>query len=236
MRSFTALFAVVAAAAACLVVSNVNADCSASDAKLTSLNNQLCASLVGPNTPWCNYTAPVSVSHDWPSQATYLTDVLNGLTAPGTCLNTSTARNTLASLDTAQANPKVSGSFMNTWQVFQVQYYDMPRKPGDRIESPDTLGRKCWAFAWLKQMWEPQPLIKAASVAGVPIDGFVQEYEKSVPETMNLCEEVMANCFKNTTYTPSRNGTCPSDIFLFHYIGFERENLKRGFPIKYPFH
>ena len=34
-----------------------------------------------------------------------------------------------------------------TWTVFQVQYYDMPRRPDVRIESADTLGRKCWAFA-----------------------------------------------------------------------------------------
>ena len=34
------------------------------------------------------------------------------------------------------------------------QYYDMPRKPGDRIESAQTLGRKCWAFTYLQTVWE----------------------------------------------------------------------------------
>ena len=26
------------------------------------------------------------------------------------------------------------------------------RRPGDRIESPATLGRKCWAYAYLRQV------------------------------------------------------------------------------------
>ena len=46
----------------------------------------------------------------------------------------------------------------------------------------------------------------------------------------------MANCFVNQSYDPSRNGTCPTKIFEFHDLGFERENLLRGFPVDYRFH
>ena len=53
------------------------------------------------------------------------------------------AQETLAWLDanqtTASGDPS---SFGWTWSIFQVQYYDMPRKSGVRIEAPDTLGRK----------------------------------------------------------------------------------------------
>jgi hypothetical protein len=52
---------------------------------------------------------------------------------------------------------------------------------------------------------------------------------------MELCEEVMANCFVNATYDPSRNGTCPVDIFAFRYLGFDRENILRGNVVRYPF-
>ena len=44
---------------------------------------------------------------------------------------------------------------------------DAPRKPGTRIESPDTLGRKCWAFAYLRQLWAPDQLLRAT--AAVPV-------------------------------------------------------------------
>lgn len=45
----------------------------------------------------------------------------------------------------------------------------------------------------------------------------------------------MANCFVNMSFSPSRNGTCPGKIFRFHWLGFERENIKRGNPVAYPF-
>ena len=78
---------------------------------------------------------------------------LAALASDAGCFNTSAAAAaTLAWLDanqtTASGNPSSWGW---TWTVFQVQYYDMPRKPGVRIEAPDTLGRKCWAFAYLDQ-------------------------------------------------------------------------------------
>ena len=63
-------------------------------------------------------------------------------------LNTTFARETISWLNNEMSSQSTGGNWMNTlmWMVFQVQYYDMPRKPGTRIESPDTLG-KCWAFA-----------------------------------------------------------------------------------------
>ena len=52
----------------------------------------------------------------------------------------SAAAATVGWLNAQQADPGYSGGFMWTWEVFQVQYYDMPRLPGNRIEAPDTLG------------------------------------------------------------------------------------------------
>ena len=65
---------------------------------------------------------------------------------------------------------------------------------------------------------------------------FAAEWARAVPLTLGLCERVMANCFVNQSYDPSRNGTCPTKIFEFHDLGFERENLLRGFPVDYRFH
>ena len=62
------------------------------------------------------------------------------------------------------------------------------------------------------------------------------KWARAVPLTLGLCERVMANCFVNQSYDPSRNGTCPTKIFEFHDLGFERENLLRGFPVDYRFH
>ena len=124
----------------------------------------------------------------------------------------------------------------------------MPRLPGTRIESPATLGRKCWAFAYLKDTWEGtaygdeegamRPALLAATAAagydGVASD-FVPAWDAAVPLTMNLCWSVMANCFVNASYDPdARNGTCAGKLDEFKF-GFERENIKRRSPIAYPF-
>lgn len=212
-------------------------DCSASDANLTHLRDTVCRSLVGSGVPWCPYPANATAAEDWPNQAVYLNNLLLALASPATCLHTPTARDVVSWLNTSQADPQVSGAFMNTWQVFQVQYYDMPRVPGARIESPDTLGRKCWAFAYLAQMWgaEAAPLARALGAAGLSAAAYSAAADAAIPQTMQLCEEVMANCFVNATYNPERNGTCPLDIFAFHILGFDRENVLRGGIVSYPF-
>ena len=68
-------------------------------------------------------------------------------------VQTAVAHDVIRWLNTSQAEPAVSGSWMWTFLVFQTQYYEQPRKPGDRLESPATLGRKGWAFAFLAQGW-----------------------------------------------------------------------------------
>ena len=211
--------------------------CAASDANLLSLRYTVCRSLVGPGVPWCIYPANVSAAEDWPNQAVYMNDVLLALAAPTTCLNTATALDTVTWVNASQADATVAGAFMNTWVVFQAQYYDMPRQPGDRIESPDTLGRKCWAFAYLAQTWASQAaaLADALRAAGLSAAAYVNAAAAAIPQTLELCEEVMANCFVNATYDPRRNGTCAGDIFSFRYLGFERENILRGNVVRYPF-
>jgi hypothetical protein len=111
----------------------------------------------------------------------------------------------------------------------------MPRQPGSRIESPDTLGRKCWAMAYLRQLWDEAALENALDEAGLNANAFVKSYDAAIPLTMTLCSEVLANCFVNASYDPARNGTCPGDSLLF-YLGFQRENALRSFIVEYPFY
>ena len=231
------LLLVAAPLAALLAVPSPASDCAASDLNLAMLRSVVCRSLVQSAVPWCSYFPNTTAEEDWPNQAVYLNSVLLALASPATCLNTSTARDVVAWLSTSQSDPAVSGAFMNTWVVFQAQYYDMPRAAGARIESPDTLGRKCWAFAYLAQMWraEAPALASALSAAGLSAAAYSQAAGAAIPQTMALCEEVMANCFVNATYDPARNGTCPVDIFSFHYLGFDRENVLRGGIVSYPF-
>ena len=106
---------------------------------------------------------------DWPSQAAYMQNILNTLVAPNTCLNTTFARETISWLNSEMSSQSIGGNWMNTWMVFQVQYYDMPRKPGTRIESLDTLGRKMLGFCVLKQFWNPVALQHAVATVGLNV-------------------------------------------------------------------
>ena len=210
--------------------------CEESDARLQFLQELICDSLTQDETDWCG-TSFENVSHaskDWPSQAVYMHRLLLALEDPATCLNTSVALDTTRWLNSSQAAPDISGTFAWTYLVFQVQYYDMPRQPGARIESPATLGRKCWAFAYLSDFWDPEALTSSLATADLDVSGFVDMHSAAIPLTMNLCWEVMSNCFVNASYDPSRNGTCPGKIDEFRF-GFDRENIKRGRNVEYPF-
>lgn len=97
---------------------------------------------------------------------------------------------------------------------------------------------RCWAFAYLAQSWaaEEAALSRALSAAGRSAAAYAAAAGAAIPQTMALCEEVMANCFLNASYDPARNGTCPGDILAFHFLGFERENILRGNSVRYPFY
>ena len=83
---------------------------------------------------WCGTYRKNGASADWPSQAVYLRQILAALTSANACLNTSFARDTVGWLDTMQtASAATTGNFFWTWLAFQAQYYDMPRKPGERV-------------------------------------------------------------------------------------------------------
>ena len=153
-------------------------------------------------------------------QVIYMKNLLDAIAAPSTCLNTSYSHDLVGWLNVTNTT---TNAWWNTWMVFQVQYYDMPRQPGARIESPATLGRKCWAFAYLAQAWPAlrPKLIGALSSAGLDMDPFVEAYDAAVPFTLNICDQVMANCFVNATYDPvARNGTCPDGVGQF-FVGFQ---------------
>jgi hypothetical protein len=79
------------------------------------------------------------------------------------------------------------GSLMGTWLVFQVGYYKtpMPSTP-PRVESAPTLGRKCWAFGYIKHLWEPTPLRWAVTPShdaapGLDLSSFISEYDRALP-------------------------------------------------------
>ena len=160
---------------------------------------------------------------DWPSQVVYMHDVLKRVADPMTCLNTTVSRSVLRWLEVVDTQ---KSSWWTTWLVFQPQYYDTPRLPGARIESPATLGRKCWAFAYLAEVWVAlKPRLQ--SRASTALASFIAAYDKAVPFTMALCNKVAANCFVNATYDPNRNGTCPERTKAF-YVGFLWENEGGG--------
>ena len=209
-------------------------DCTASDSALKHKRAYVCDSLVQSDTEWCGdiWALEPNAKKDWPTQVVYLQDVLDLMENTDVeCTTTEYYKDTVKWLNYDVMAPEIDGNFGWTWDIFQVQYYDTPRLPGTRIESPDTLGRKCWAFAYLEQMWDPIKLAK------IPYDmhNFTTIYTASVPLTMNLCDKVQANCFVNATYDASRNGSCPGDQDKFHYLGFDRENIKRKNILKYPF-
>ena len=202
---------------------NALADCAEYETALAKAKATFCAS------GFCPAPQGVEAKKDWPSQVTYMHAILDALASDAHCYDSSAvARDTLAWLEKNQTNEGGPSSFGPTWTVFQAQYFDMPRKPGVRIEAPDTLGRKCWAFAYLDQICDVAPIAPRAPT-------FAVEWARAVPRTLELCVEVLANCFVNASYDPHRNGTCPTQVFAFHNLGFERENLLRGFDVAYPF-
>lgn len=204
-------------------------DCVQSDQSILKYRAAICESIVSADRVCCGATPPskVDVHRDWPNQAVYMKHLLTALLSNDTCLNTTYARSTAnwMNADTAQ--------FYWTWDIFQVQYYDMPRKPGVRIEAPDTLGRKCWAVAYLKQIWETGLREKFKALLDFDAANFTTMYDKSIPTTMDLCTKVRNNCFVNASYDPSRAGSCSGKLAEF-YLGFQRENALRGFKISFP--
>ena len=154
---------------------------------------------------------------------------------PATCLHTALAADVVRYLDLCACDEELDGSFMNTIQ-FQVQYYDMPRKPGTRIERPDILGRKCWANAYMGQRFDSAVFTQRLHAAGLSAPKYTASHVAAVTQTWRLCEEVMANCFVNASYDPRRNGTCPEAVSSFRLFGFEFENALRNFPIQDPFY
>lgn len=207
--------------------------CESSDNRLRAGHNSICASL-GPDEEGCPYPPNTTVFYDWPNQAIYFKSVLNDLADPSTCLNTSIAASTVGWLNDYETNVSDTDSFLNAWRVFQVQYYDMPRLPGERIEAAGTLGRKCWAFAYLAQGWDPVQLQSRLAAANLSADTLIGAYVESIAVTLPLCNDVLANCFINASYDPRRNGSCPVNVSEFH-VGFQLENAKRGFQVMYPF-
>lgn len=213
-------------------------NCEDINAQLRTRKAVLCDGFDFPRA-WCGPAWDnVTAHHDWPSQATYMQDLLSYLqSAPTACLNDTNSVaphlvNTFMNVDMASATaPK---SFMHVYTVFQFQYYDMPRKAGERIESPWTLGMKCWAFAYLTEFWSPIAMRNALAAAGLAMNAFSRAYSAAGAESLTLCQQVINNCFVNASYDPSRRGSCPLSVDEFK-MAFDFQNLKHGDLVKYPF-
>jgi hypothetical protein len=236
-----AAFGIISVFASLTLASTVSSQshCSASDAALLEQREMYCGSMVGWTVSWCPSTEAITnaVKKDWPSQVVYFGKILSTLISDQTCVNTSYAADTAQWLNIYQSNLSLGGSLLETWAAptGQPNYYEMPRHAGERIESPWTLGMKCWAFAYLVQTWRPAALVSHLQQANLSISTFVANYGLAMPVSMTLCEEVMANCFVNASYNPVRNGTCPLSVVDFK-AGFDWQNLLHGNVLQYPFH
>ena len=192
--------------------------CDTSDARLLLHQQTICSSLSDGSC-----SGNVTAQGDWPNQAIYMHDLLDALVLPDTCLNTTRASEIVAWLNVTDT---AKSPWWYTWLVFQVQYYDMPHRAGARVETAATLGRKCWAFAYLRQIWAPIRSFLNTTIhrAGLDLQNFIASWDGAVPTTMELCDRQMANCFVNASYDPAlRNGTCPDRIGQF-FVGFQWEN------------
>ena len=71
----------------------------------------------------------------------------------------------------------------------------MPRKPGTRIEAADTLGRKCWAMAYLAQTWQrlSAALMSRLHDNQLSIAPLDSSFNTAIPLTMSLCQDVVCN-------------------------------------------
>jgi hypothetical protein len=213
-------------------------DCAASDAKLLVQQATLCNSMQGAtNTSCCSNPLNVpsmKTHHDWPMQSIYMTNLLRSFTDPTTCMNTTVARNMVNWLANNYSNPNSTCSFSWMWQNFQFGYYIMPRLPGERIESPYTLGEKSWAFALLQHYWKPNALQRVLAPLGLSLGAFAFYYNQALAKSFTVSNEVIANCFVNQSYNPARNGTCSGDVLMFK-LGFDYENLRCGQKINNPY-
>jgi hypothetical protein len=237
MRTILAAFVVVVAVAVAVAVGvAAQSNCDASDAAILEAEGNYCESMVGPGVSWCPMQPGSKGGHDWPTQVIIFSTIMRAFAgAPAACLNTSVATAVANRLEVYQSNVSLSGSLLNVWRVFQGQYYDMPRKAGVRIEAPWTLGMKCFAFAYLRQKSVVDVVASRLAAVGTSIATFAAAYAAAVPWSYTLCYEVEANCFLNTTYTPSRNGTCPGSMTSF-YGGFQWMNVRHMAGLKYPFY
>ena len=86
-----------------------------------------------------------------------------------------------------------------------------------------------------RSTWTAPSVERAVAAAALDLGAFLAAFRSAVARTMPLCDRVLANCFVNASYDPSRNGTCPYEVWRFHELGFERENLKRRNVLSDPF-
>lgn len=78
--------------------------------------------------------------------------------------------------------------------MFQVQYYDMPHREGARVETAATLGRKCWAFAYLEHVWRAglgREIADVSAKTGPSLRRLIAAWEHAVRLTMPLCTRQM---------------------------------------------
>merc|ERR1712000_613806 len=114
-----------------------------------------------------------------PRQTMYMTNLWDTFLDPAACMNTTVARSMVNWLANDYSNVNQTCSWFWMSNVFQWGYYIMPRKPGERIESPWTLGEKCWAFQNLKYKWKPEALQRILAPLGSTLGAFAANMETS---------------------------------------------------------
>ena len=237
MTSVLGYVAIITAVASAL--RSQTGSCNTSDNALLLARYVVCKGMNSSSTDaYCSGTpANVTGPTDWPGQAVAFTNVLRLLVNESTCLNTTVAVQTVAWVNSSGAEQtSPPGGFGYSFGFVQPTYFDMPYKPGARVEAPDTLGNKCWASAYLSANWDGGVALSTAlQPHDLNVDHFITAYDTMALTAMSLCNKVIANCFVNASYDPARNGTCAGDVLLFKF-GFEVENIKYISNVAYPFY
>lgn len=210
--------------------------CAATDQQLATQIGISCSSFGGPTANsiccpagmWPN--RPSWAKHDWPMQSRYFANVLQTLASlPAGCRATPTVLQALSWLNVNAGSDTCSVNW--SWASFQFQYYILPRpSPSERVESPFTLGEKCFAFSLLADTFAMTR--SALQKFGKILAPALNMFAANIPIGATLCNEDCWACWKNQTRNFALNGTCPMSVIEFK-AGFEYETVRTQSNVKY---
>ena len=185
--------------------------------------------------PWCRAPVDHNAKGDFPHLVLYMGGVVEALTSvPDDC----DTKGYVHWLNYWMANSSVAGTWANELLVFQPGYFAMPIHR-IRVETPWTLGLKCWAMSYLEERLVPLMSEMAVHMKGAftGAHSFVNVTTRAAAGGVQQCHMVKANCFHNSTYQPAKhNNTCPL-LYLEFHGGWNWQNLKAPSQdrVSYPF-